>query len=164
LALLVITGILVVLEKTGVTNFIKSHPTPSTVSSGVTPEEKQQADAANAETKKQAIDNAKDLNDPATSSTSSSKSVDLSAQKASDNTVTVFTTLLGYSDGSCLLTVTNDDKTTTLSASVIYQREASSCAGFSVPSDPLGKGIWTLNLAVTSGGTTNSKKITYEVK
>ena len=164
LAVLLIGSTLVVLEKTGVTNFIKLHDNPPADSSGATAEQKQQEDAANAESKKQAADEDKGAASSASSNTTPATSIDLRAEQAANNTVTVFTTLKGYSDGSCLLTVTNAGKTTTLSASVIYQKEASSCAGFSVPVDPLGKGAWTLSLAVTSNGTTSSKDIGYEVK
>jgi cytoskeletal protein RodZ len=163
--LLVITGVFVVLEKTGVTNFIKLHHPITNPTAGPTAEQKKEEDAANAESKKQVIDNDKAGTDtPTPSNVKATKSVDLSAQQATNNTVTVFTTLRGYSDGSCFLTVTNADKTSTQSAPVIYQREASSCAGFSVPIEPLGKGMWTLKLDVTSGGATNSKTIPYEVK
>jgi hypothetical protein len=161
LTVLVIGGIFVVLEKTGVTNFIKLHNTP-TDSSGPTAEQKQQEDAANAEQKQQAID--KGASDNTSSNETPIKSIDLRAQKAANNSVTVFTTLKGYSDGTCSLTVTSAGKTNSQSAPVIFQQEASICAGFSVPIDQLSNGIWSLNLAVTSNDVTSSKSITYEVK
>ena len=162
LAFLAVGTLLVALERTGVTNFIKPRHTPTDASSGSTAEQKQQEDTANAELKKQAADIDKD--GPASSNATPTTSIDLSAEQAADNTVTVFTTLKGYSDGSCLLTITNGGKTINQSAAVIYQQEASICAGFSVPIDPLGKGTWTIDLAVTSNGTTVSKNIEYEVR
>ncbi|HSX24303.1 MAG TPA: hypothetical protein VLE74_04335 [Candidatus Saccharimonadales bacterium] len=156
-ALAVIALLLVVLEKTHVINWFHSG-SPLTPQSP-TSQQKQQEAAANADSKKQVIEST-----PGTNNSTSGKSIELTAQQASNNTVTVFTSLPGYSDGTCDLIVSNAGKTTTQSAKVIYQQQASTCAGFSVPIDSVGKGTWNLKLSVTSNGITDSKTITYEVK
>jgi len=164
LAILAVAGLLFVLEKTGATNFVGPDDTSSTVS-GTTPEEKEEVDVSYAEVKKQVSDNDKGtIDSSATPSTAStSKTIGLSAKQETNNTVTVFTSLKGYSDGSCVLTITNAGKTVSQSADVIYQAEESICAGFSVPIDQLGAGTWTLKLSVTSNGTTENKTIEYKV-
>lgn len=158
-AVLLVAGIL---ELTHVTNFLKLPGKSSESSQGPTPEQLKQEAEVNAEAKKQFIENG---DSEATSGhLSSSKAIELSAKQEANNTVTVFTKLLGYSDGTCKLTVTNGAQTTTQEASVIFQREASLCAGFSVPVDTIGKGRWTLALAVTSNGSTETQTMTQEVK
>ena len=158
---LVLFLIIFVLEKTNTIDIFKSSATPVSLSDGPTDEQRQQEAKAAANTKKQLIDSQKDgpgSNTPASDSTQSS-TVDLSAKQESNNTVTVFTKLAGYSSGSCVLVLTNGSKSTTQTAAIIYQPEFSSCAGFSVPIDLLGKGDWSLTLTVTSNGTSESKTI-----
>lgn len=92
------------------------------------------------------------------------KSIDLSARQEPNSTVTVFSKLYGYSDGSCELKITNGARATSQNAPIIYQREFSSCAGFSVPINSVGTGNWTITLAVTSAGSTETKSISLEVK
>jgi len=164
LAVIVLGILLIVLEKTGVTNFITLKKKTPTATTGPTADQKKQEDAANAEVKNQAAVNEKGADAPTSSDTPAVTSISVKAQQETNNTVTVFTTLPGYSDGSCSLTITNNGKTTTQTAMVIYQQEAASCAGFSVPIDPLGKGLWNISLDVTSNGTTNNKSINYEVR
>jgi len=151
----------VVLEKTHVIDFFKA---PASDSQGPTVEQQKQEIDANAAKKKEAIEN-----DPKTDSSSPSApgpgpSIDLSARQEDNNTVTVFTKLYGYSDGSCELVVTNAGKTSTQTADAMYQPEFSSCAGFSVPVGPLGKGIWSIKLSVISSSATYDKTISLEVK
>lgn len=147
-----------ILEKTHVINLY--HKTPTSSQNGPTPEQKQQESQTNADAKKEVIE--KGNSDP--SVTNPAKSIDLSARQEANNTVTVFTKLPGYSSGSCDLTVSNGAKTSTQSVQLLFQPEFSTCAGFSVPIGPLGKGTWNIKLAVTSGGSTESKSISYEVK
>ena len=93
----------------------------------------------------------------------SSNNITLSASKTSANSVTVYTKLYGYSDGTCTLDISNGAQKTTQAAPVIFQSQYSTCAGFSVPVNPLGSGTWTITLSVLSGGNTVTKSITYEV-
>ncbi len=93
-----------------------------------------------------------------------SKNIELTARQEANSTVTVFTKLLNYSEGSCQLQVVNGTKTATQNAAIVYQREFSSCAGFSVPIDPLGKGTWTIRLTTNSAGTSDTKIIALEIK
>lgn len=78
--------------------------------------------------------------------------------------VTVTTKLLGYSDGTCNLTATNGAKLATQTAAVMFQREYSTCAGFTVPVSQLGTGTWNITLSVTSGGSTQTKSTSIGVK
>lgn len=151
--------LLVGLELGHVTNFVHG---PSAVSdtTGPTPEQKQQAAAVDADTKKDAIENPAE---PKPSSLPTSDTVSLSTRKEANGTVTVFTNLGSITDGSCTLTVTNGSATTSQTATVIYQPEYSICAGFSIPVSSVGTGNWTLKLDVTSGGVTASKTLQVEV-
>lgn len=78
--------------------------------------------------------------------------------------VVVTTKLYGYSDGACVLSISNGDKSTTLNAPVMFQPEYSTCAGFSMPVEQLGSGKWTMKLSITSGGKTLTKESSYEVR
>lgn len=89
--------------------------------------------------------------------------ITLTADKTSDSSVTIYTQLKDYSDGTCTLTVTNGSQTNTQTAPVMYQPQYATCAGFSVPVGNLGTGTWTITLSVISGGTTIDKTITYVV-
>lgn len=82
----------------------------------------------------------------------------------SNSQVIVTTKLVGYSDGTCNLSITNGAKTFSQSATVIYQPQYSTCAGFTVPVEQLGTGGWTINLTVTSGGITTTKSAAFEAK
>jgi hypothetical protein len=88
----------------------------------------------------------------------------LSAQQSSSDAATITTKLYSYSDGQCELTVTNSGAQYKKSAPVIYQSEFSTCAGFNVPVSSLGPGTWNISLSVTSGGISQVKTTTLEVK
>lgn len=153
---------LLVLEKTHVTNLIKLHP--DNTASGPTAEEKKKETEANADAKKEFIEN-QDKNASAQgNNTSQSKNIDLSARQESNGDVTVLTKLFGYPSGECHLSVSNLGKTHGQDAQVIYQPEYSSCAGFSIPLSALGKGSWAIVLNVTYNGTTDARSINLEVK
>jgi len=160
-ALLAIGLLVLVLEKTNVINLYQNKTTPAI---GPTQEEKQAVAEINADTKKNLIEvKAPDV-DSKPDNTPANTTIELSAQQEANNSVTAFTKLPGYSSGSCKLTTTNGTRTNEQTANVIYQPEFSSCAGFSIPINELGKGLWNLNLSVTSNGNTQSKTISYEVK
>jgi hypothetical protein len=88
----------------------------------------------------------------------------IDAKQESANQAVITTKLYGYSDGTCSLNIQNDGHTYTANAQVIYQAEYSSCAGFSVPTNTLYTGTWNISLSVTSGGITQTKATTLEVK
>lgn len=161
-ALVSLALLLTVLEKTHVTDFIKLNPNPTTIQ-GPTPEQIKQAAEADANAKRQLIENPDSNTATPTQTPATENSVDLTAKQEANNTVTVFTKLSGYSSGTCSLTVTNGEKTTTQTAAVYYQPEYSSCAGFSVPISSLGTGTWSLALTVTANGSSVSKTITAKV-
>lgn len=64
------------------------------------------------------------------------------------STITVTTEISSIGDGTCSLIITNGSKEYSDSASVIYQRSYSTCAGFSVPKDELGSGEWSVSIEV----------------
>lgn len=138
----------------------------------LTPEQKQSSQI-NADNKKQFIENGSSTSskqpdaDNSTSSTpptNNDSSIVLSARQESNNTVTIFSKLYGYSSGSCQLKIANGAKTYSQTAEIIYQDQFSTCAGFSIPVSKLGKGTWSIKLTTTSGGTVKSRVISFEVK
>ena len=159
-AVLACLGLFGVLVKTGVILKTSENPTGT---AGPTPEQQKQSAEAAADAKQQLIEGQKPGTNTSTDNTSQVTTVDLSAKQEATSSVTVFTTLHGYSSGTCDLKVTNGGKETSLTANVIYQEEFSSCAGFSVPIAPLGKGTWSIKLTVTFEGKTQSKTISFEV-
>ena len=159
-ALIGLVILIAILEKTRVINLYQKAPDPV---QGPTEEQKRQESEVNSDTKERFIEG-QPKEDSTTPPSNQSKSVELSAKQETNNTVTVFTKLIGYNNGSCELISANGAKTNTQTAEVLYQPEFSACAGFSVPIDALGKGTWTIQLSVTSNGTTENKTISYEVK
>lgn len=160
-SVIAIAALIFVLEATNVTNFFakKSQSTESA-----------QEARANAD-KKEAVINApapaaKDGSPEETGAYTPPKTADGIAVEAKQNGNEVIVTakLTGYSDGECQLDITNGGATFTASATVIYQQEFSSCAGFSVPVDKLGAGNWAVDLKVTAGGITQNKTTSIEVK
>ena len=153
-----------ILEKTNTIDIFKSNPVTDMNIDGPTDEQKQQTAESEAEAKQQLIDNPKDgMVGTTPAGSANSSSITLSAQQEENNTVTVFTKLNGYSTGSCDLSVTNQGKSISQTASVIYQPEFSSCAGFTVSKDSFGAGSWNIKLSVTSNGKTESNNISFEV-
>ncbi len=90
--------------------------------------------------------------------------ITVNATQKDSSRVVVSTELVGYSDGSCELTVTNGTSHTSQTAQVIYAPNFSTCAGFTVPVSSLGAGTWNISLAVTSGGITNTKSLNVGVR
>lgn len=95
---------------------------------------------------------------------SSSSAITITASQTNSTEVAISTKLAGYSDGTCNLTISNGNKTTTQSAQVMFEKQFSTCAGFTVPISTVGTGTWNVKLDVISGGTTTSKTISAEVK
>jgi hypothetical protein len=91
--------------------------------------------------------------------------IDLSASRDSDGFVVVSTKLYGTSDGQCRLRISNNTKSTTRTAEVLYQPSFSTCAGFSLPMEELGSGVWDISLRVTTSRNQEiTKTITKEVR
>jgi hypothetical protein len=159
-ALVVVGAIVGLLTVTGV--IFKTTKKPP-LTSGPTPEQKKESDQAAANAKQQLIESQKQGPSTTPDTTPPKTSVDLSAKQETNGNVTVFTTLHGYSSGTCDLKVTNGAKIISQSATVIYQPDFSTCAGFSVPISSLDKGTWNINLTVTAGGQSKSNSISFEV-
>lgn len=163
--LLLLVGLIIALERAGVTHFSGLSGKKSPQAGPTEAQKKQEADI-NAKNKQQFIEqNSRKTNTPQTNTdtATSTKSLELSARSESNDSVTVFTKLYGYSSGSCKLTAINGSKSVSQTAVIIYQPEYSSCAGFSVSKTDLGAGTWTLQLDASSAGTIESKTITFEV-
>ena len=170
LLLVFVGGTLFVLEKTGVTDFVKA-PGKSTTVPGPTKEQQEQAAKADAESKQAYLDSTKD-----STTTDSDSSVGSSTQSAasasmtvsasqSGSSVTVLTQIQGVSGGSCKLTVTNGTAATSQTAQIMYQDQFSSCAGFSVPTSSVGSGSWNIAVTITpTSGSSMTKSTTLEVK
>lgn len=90
--------------------------------------------------------------------------VEITAKQEENNTITIFTKLQGFSDGTCTATLRNGSKVIKLTANIIYQSEFSTCAGFSVPVNNLGNGIWQINITASSTNNNASSDINFEVK
>lgn len=69
----------------------------------------------------------------------------------SDGNVTIMTQLIGYSGGTCKLTIANGSKTFSKSVDIIYQSQFSTCAGYSIPVSQLGAGDWSISITATTG-------------
>lgn len=100
----------------------------------------------------------------ATSTNSTPATLSVSATQDS-NSVTVLTQIHNIASGECKLTATRGTSNISRTASVIYQPQFSSCAGFSVPVADMGSGSWQITVVVTSDtNATLSQTITQEVK
>ena len=89
--------------------------------------------------------------------------ITLTATRTDSLNVTISTKLVGYSDGSCSLAITNGQATYDRTAQVLYQPEFSTCEGFAVPISQLGTGTWSISLTVTSEGNSITKTTTLGV-
>ena len=148
----------VVLEVTGVTHFFSS-PNTQTID--------QSKEAETNSDNKQNFINGKsnDTNtDNSTIPESTSDDIMISARKETDGSVTIFTELRNFSDGTCDLTIDNGSDTYTQAAPVLYQDSFSTCEGFSIPANTLADGTWQILLTVISKGKENTKTISAEIQ
>lgn len=165
-SLVAVLGVLYILEKTRVTNFIKDPSYTQPTEQGPTEADKQLSSDVEAKQKAESIESTKN-GDQATSAEvpSNSDTITVSATQSGDS-VTIHNELRGqgYSSGTCKLSVTNGSKSISQNADIIYQSEYSMCAGFSIPTSQVGVGTWNIVLEVTPfNGTTLTKSITYRV-
>lgn len=146
-----------ILEATGITQFISSFSNKTT--------EQIKQDKTNSDSKQDFINNKTNTNTGSnTVKEPTSDDISLSARRETDGSVTILTQLKNYSDGVCDLTIKNGDNTYTQSAAVLFQSTFSTCEGFNVPSDVVAHGTWQISLAVTSKGKVNTKTISMEVQ
>lgn len=165
-SIILLAILLIGLEALHITHFIKPDSSPQTTNQ--TESQKQQEKQAAASQKEQHLDNAtKGQAESQTVAPPTDTSTIILTATTSKDTVTVHNELhdQGYSSGSCVLTVTNGNKTTTQKADIMYQPEYSMCAGFSIPISTVGTGNWNINLDVTPyNGQTLHKTITIQVQ
>lgn len=160
-------AVAIILIGVGLVWLNRSHDmTPTTSTNNPTSEQKQSEATTNAAGKQSLINGTSPAGDPNNNPTPppQAASVELSAKQESNGSITVFAKLYNVSNGTCNLTVKNGAKQNSQSASVIYQAEYSSCAGFSIPTSALGSGNWDINLSVISNGQNFSNNISYQVK
>jgi hypothetical protein len=154
------------------------HNKKSAVSSGPTAAEIKQSSDIDAANKKQSITSSQTKNttsgtkgqEPTSSTTSPSSTppttpvkIDITSKQESNGTITVSTKLYGISSGSCTLQANNGSKSITQTATVIFQPEFSTCAGFSVPKTALGSGTWNIVITVVKDGVSSSNTSTLGV-
>jgi hypothetical protein len=167
-ALFILVAIFGALEKARIIDLLhRGNNQQVTSQDGPTTQQKEEADKAAAEAKKNLLEGDAEKGSEAGNLPTTGEqdnTIELTAQQEANNTVTVFTKLPGYSDGTCQLQATNGTKAYTKDAPIVFQREASTCAGFSVPIESLGKGLWSINLSVTSRGVTKNSSTSFEVK
>lgn len=155
--LLVAAATVAGLEKLHVIDLYKANPA---INSGPSKEQEQEQKQSDDNVKQDFIENGQESTP---SQPTTPDAIELSAQKESSS-VTVLTKLHGISNGTCTLTVTNNAKTNSQTADIIYQNEFSSCAGFSVPISSLGTGTWNILLVTESNSNRLEKTLTFEVK
>jgi Sec-independent protein translocase protein TatA len=167
-AILVVGALaLLVLEKSKTTDLVKMPGKQTT--SGPTKEETTEQKQTESQAKQDFLD--KSSQATTTESTTQDQptatptgSLELSASQ-NDQSVTVLTKMQNVAGGTCKLTVSNGAKITSQTAQIIYQPEFSSCAGFSLPTNSVGTGTWSINVDATpTNGSTMQKTITLEVK
>jgi hypothetical protein len=142
-------------------------PPQDTTTKGPTPEQQKEMKAVDDANKKAFAESTKGVDNPgvAVPIPTTPDTIELTANKTNDTTVTVFTKLKNYASGTCELTITNGTRTHTASAQILYQPEYSTCAGFSVPVSQLGSGNWVVKLIATpTGGEPVSQAINLEVQ
>ena len=93
-----------------------------------------------------------------------SDNIKITTNRESDGSLTILTELTNYSDGTCDLTITNNDQSYTQTVPIIYQPSFSTCAGFNITTDTLGPGTWQISIIATSKGESNTKTISVEVQ
>lgn len=166
IALAIPCVIVLTLELTGVID-IWGEANRST--EGQTAEEKQSA-KKDAQNKQQYLDKAFQESSRSSEITHKDNAVEPNASlevSATQNgeSIVIVSKINNTAEGACDLTISNGTKFYSQSASVIYQDQFSSCAGFSVPIEKLGVGTWVVTLSVSSaGGNTLQKTTELEVK
>lgn len=165
---LLLFGVVLVLEKNHIINLLdKTGP-----QSGPTKKQQAQEAQENAQDKQQFLDSS--TNDKSTSSTPSATSTPSQAQSAgqltisasqSGSSVTVLSRIQNIESGTCKLTITVNNISTSQTADLIYQPEFSSCAGFSIPVSSVGTGTWNIEVVVQpSEGASLTKSVILEAK
>lgn len=149
--------ILTLLEKTSITHFFSSPDAQ-------TSDPKKEAET-NSTNKQDFIEsNPKNTDTNSTIVEPTTDDISLSTRRETDGSVTILTELQNYSDGTCDLMIQNGTETYTKNASILYQPNFSTCAGFSVPENTVGFGTWQITLTVTSKGNVSTKSTTMEVQ
>ena len=90
-------------------------------------------------------------------SQSDNLSVTISHKSVQDNKLVLRVTIQQLiSSGECTLTLTKDSNVITKKANIVQNPSSSTCAGFDIPVNELGSGLWNINIAVTGNNKTDS--------
>jgi len=124
--------------------------------SEVSKKEKDLEQKVGADTKSAYLDGqySQDSMQPSAESSNSTSTATLRVEVSQQGqTVVVLTKIQGVTSGSCNLVAKNNGTTISRDATIIYQPEFSSCAGFSLPVTALGQGNWeiTINASTNAG-------------
>ena len=120
---------------------------------GPTAEEQKQSDESDAAQKQEFLDNETKQGSEDTEQKPelpSSKDITLTA-RTDGNNVIITTKLATVPSGTCTLTITGGATPVTQQASVIYNTEYSTCAGFSVNKNAVNAPSWNIALSVDTG-------------
>lgn len=160
IVLIVAAGTIVVLELTNVTHLFHSNVAEQKREAAQRDLSRKKALTEQGSPSKSEKENA--LPDTNYKTPDNTDNIQLSAERAGAS-VTVYSRLYGYSDGTCSLKITNGTATETKTAAVLYRPQYAICEGFSIPVDGLGAGTWSLALTVSSDGVSLTKTISLEV-
>lgn len=148
---LVIAGLAVLLIAVGGGGYILYRNLSDSRKSEPTDVEKikvQKKESVEAARKVKAPDTVADEDKPATS-----RSVEISSLSQQTDQIVVQTRLIDVPSGSCELTATNGAVTVVKKASVIYQADFSTCAGFAISRQEFASaGEWSFSLITTYNG------------
>lgn len=161
--LVLIGAILFVLEKKGITNLIKTKP--KQVSSTGQPQETINYTPTSPDEQKQIDDNKTNPQKTPANQQPVAAEVSILSAVQNGNNVVVQTKLTGDGWKSCTLSLTQGANTITKTAEAFYQREFSSCAGFTVTTSELTNGVWIINLTAlkTDGSIVKSPTVQVNV-
>lgn len=141
---------LAILEKMHITDFIKTGFQTVVAPTTIHKKDQQEEESSH---KKAYVETPESTTPP---TLSPEVGIELFAKRGNNDTVIVTTRLHGVADGTCTLMINNNSITYTQKASVVYQPDFSSCAGFSVPFSKLGKGTWEIQLSLDTAGETKT--------
>ena len=155
------------LERAGVTHFLASSKRTQNQKTVTQEDSKKKQDyIENGGSKGQTAPSTTNTNSSSANSATPSPSskVTIKATQQDAQTVIVSSKLEDFPDGSCALAISNGSSSYAANATIIYQTQFSTCAGFSVPISKLGAGTWTIKLTATTNGTSLYNTASLEVK
>ncbi len=160
MSMLVVASILVALAGIAAAYFFYKHSSstsqqPTSATSDVTDTTNSSSD--DSATSNQTKDRDEHLSDSESTSDLSADNISLTISKSSSE-VTITGNITAFSgSGTCKLRLTKGSSAVAKSATIIYQPEYSTCAGFSINRSELSPGTWNVTLVVESSDKTYTK-------